>query len=194
MKVTAVTPAAAASDPAHPDHDRWVKETTLKMEIEHAKRLGLPVRAAEAENARMLERSARIAREAKPAQKKKPAAIAPRKTRQQRLIERAVTIRAATPEPSRFELSPCGRCGTCRRCMRERRILLIIQKAKAGDREMSKLAWEISACVLDAQGGTGRFANMLPRDANRVVIEKAESICDRSVRWLGDWRKQRGRK
>ena len=72
--------------------------------------------------------------------------------------------------------------------MRERRILKIIEKGKSGDRVMLALAWEITATALDAKGGAGRFMNMSPADANRAVVAKAESVCDRSIRWLGEWR------
>lgn len=192
MKVSAVTAPDAASDSAHTDHDRWVKERTLQMEIEHAKRLGLPLHAAEAENQRLLERSERIAKDKpqKLTKRKAAPAITPqtsRASRLQRLQERAVTIKAAQPDISPLKLSPCGRCGTCRRCMRERRILAIVEKARAGDRNMLMLAWQITATTLDAKGGAGRFMNMTPEDANRVVIAKAEQVCDMSIRWMGPW-------
>lgn len=92
MKITAVTPSDAASDPKHPDHDRWVKETTLKIEVEHAKRLGLSFRDAETENAYWLQRAEAKARE-------KPGAVPvsktqrKRKTRDERLAERPVSRR-----------------------------------------------------------------------------------------------------
>lgn len=190
MKVTAVPIADGASDPAHPDHDRWVKETTLRMEIEQAKRMGQSLAAAEANNRRLLDRAERIAKDkaARLTKKKSPPAIEQeRKSRLQRLQERAVTVRAAQPLVSPLKLSPCGRCGTCRPCMRERRVLAIIEKARAGDLVMLDMAWKMTACALDAQGGSGRFANVSKSDRDRIVAQVAEEICERSTRWLGKW-------
>jgi hypothetical protein len=185
MKIAAVTAPDAASDPAHPDHDAWVKDHTLKMEIEHAKRVGIPLRVAEAENQRLLERSARIARETSKPKKPKPA---PRTTRQQRHRQRSVTIRAAKPIVPGAAMSPCGRCGVCRRCMRERRILKIIQKGRAGDQFMFSLALEMTATLMNAMNCRGPFKDLSPADSDRMVANAAESICDRSIRWLGEWR------
>lgn len=193
MKIVPVTVDAAASDVAHPDHDRWVKETTLAMEIEQAKRMGVPLSVAERENQRLLERADRIAKDGPQKLTKKKHApgtgqdIEERKSRLQRLQERAVTIRAAQPMVSPLKLSPCGRCGTCRACMRERRVLLIIEKSRQGDRIMLNLAWQMTATAIDANGGVGRFATMSKADRDRVVAQKAEDICERSVRWLGAW-------
>lgn len=190
-EVSAITPVAAAASPSHPDHDRWVKEKTLKMEVEHAKVTGGTLRDAETENNRLLERMDALARTEKaPAAPRKPEPsriVKPRKSREQRMLERAVTINKARPVIDARKLSPCGRCGTCRGCMRERRIFAIILKSKEGDRTMLKLAYEMAQTAISAVGGSGRFAHMTPEQANRVVQRKAEDICDRSVRWLGPW-------
>lgn len=189
MKVTAVTPADNASDPKHPDHDRWVKETTLKMEVEHAKRVGLPLRVAEAENLRLLERSEQIAKSQKPATKKKPAAVTadmPRKGHRQRVLERGVTVKKAGPEISLLKLSPCGRCGTCRNCMRERRVLLIVQKRK-DDAFLGALANRLFIAGLHASARVGKFKGLSKRDVDRALTVQAESACDASVRLLGNW-------
>lgn len=195
MNVTTVAVSDLASDPSHPDHDRWVKETTLKMEVEQAKRAGLPLSFAEANNRRLLERAERIAKDKPNALTKKTSQQKRteeeerqvRKSRLQRLQERAVTIKAAQPLVSPLKLSPCGRCGTCRPCMRERRVLKIIEKSREGDLVMLNLAWQMTATAVDANGGAGRFAGMNKEDRDRIVAAKAESICDQSVRWLGKW-------
>lgn len=192
MKVSAVTPAADASDPTHPDHDRWVKDRTLKMEIDHAKAVGLPLRHAEAENLRLLDRAERIARDSKPAPRKtKPAAITPdmpRKGHRQRMLERGVTIKQATPEVSILKLSPCGRCGTCRNCMRERRVLLIVQKRK-DDAYLAHLAGNLFMAGLHASARTGKFKGLVKRDVDRKLTAMAEEACDLSVSRLGEWRR-----
>lgn len=193
MKISAVTVTDGASDPTHPDHDRWVKETTLRMEVENARRLGIPLAVAERENQRLLARAERIAknRPAAPVKKKNPPSITDdreaRKSRLQRLQERAVTVRAAQPLVSPLKLSPCGRCGTCRACMRERRVLKIIEKSREGDLVMRDLAWKMAACAIDASGGAGRFAPLSVADRNRIVTAVAEEVCEVSVRWLGKW-------
>lgn len=189
MKVSAVTPTAAASDPAHPDHESWVKDTTLKMEMEHAKRVGISTRDAEAENARMLERSARIAADATPAKKKgKPAAVTPNMGHAQRKKQRGVTTRFAKPEISLLKLSPCGRCGVCRNCMRERRVLLIVQKRK-DDAFLRALSDSLFMFTLRASGGFGEFKFLSKRDIDRAITAKAEETCNLSIPRLGEWRK-----
>lgn len=183
MKVSAVTPSELASDPTHPDHDRWVKERTLKMEIDHAKAVGLPLRVAEAENIRLLERAERIAREtpAAPVKSKKNVGS------EQRKKDRGVTTKVAKPVPLAVRLSPCGRCGTCRRCFREKRILAMSQKARAGDHKFAVVLWNLGMYAQQAKDGTGPFVGIPPRDANRMVIRKLEEICDATVPQMGPW-------
>lgn len=189
MKIDSVSAPAQASDPKHPDHDRWLKETTLKMEVDHAKAVGLPLRVAEAENLRMLERSERIAKDSKPAPaKKQKAAITPNMGRSQRVKERGVTVKAAKPELSILKLSPCGRCGLCRNCQREKRVMLIASKRKT-DTYMKALSDSLFLFVLNASAGMGRFADMPKRDRDRAIAAKATEVCDASIRLLGEWKK-----
>ncbi len=185
-KVSAVTAPDAASDPAHPDHDRWVKQYTLAMEIEHAKRIGGSIRQAEAENLRLLTRMENMARGANAA-----ATHAPRKSRKQRALDRAVQIRAAMParDPGVLWLksSPCGRCGVCRACMRERRILAISQLTKQRDEWALAVMWRLSLFLLKANSGAGEFAGLSKSDINRRVTAEAERVCDESVKRMGAW-------
>lgn len=188
MKVTAVTPVAAASDPLHPDHDRWVKETTLKMEVEHANRVGRSLRQAENENRFWLERAEAKARGLKdrpgtPKQHK-------RKTREERLAERPVTVRTAKPEAPKTwaRISPCGRCGECIRCRREKRVLLMSQRAKEGDLKFAAILWKLGMLGMNARDLTGPYAEMNVRDANRALIRELEDICDSTVMQWGPWR------
>jgi hypothetical protein len=176
VKVAAVTPVDAARDPAHPDHDRWVKETTLKMEVDHAKAVGLPLRHAEAENLRLLERSERIASDSKPVAEPR------RKPARERIADKGVTVRAAKPEISILKMSPCGRCGTCRNCMRERRVLLIMQKRKD-----DKFLAQIAAGLVCAAMRMGKYANLSKRDYDRAVAATAEAACEASIPRLGKW-------
>lgn len=183
MKIDSVTAPSQASDPKHPDHNRWVKDRTLKMEIDHAKAVGLPLRAAEAENLRMLERSERIARDSKPAPKKdKPAAITPNMGRKKRVQERGVTVRAVDSKIRVPKPSPCGRCGVCRNCMRERRVLLIMQKRK-DDAFLAGLA----KGLIEAAMGVGRYALLSKRDYDRAVTAACEAACEASIPRLGRW-------
>lgn len=154
-----------------------VKDATLKMEVEHAQRLGLPTRVAEAENVRMLERSERIAKDAKPAPAK-------RTDHQQRKADRGVTSKTAKPELSILKLSPCGRCGTCRNCFREKRVLLIIQKRKE-DRFLGRLAQTLISAALRV----GKYSLLSERDFSRAIAATAEEACNLSVPRLGEWRK-----
>lgn len=188
MKVSAVTPSADASDPSHPDHDRWVKDVTLKREAEWANRLGLPIRVAEQENQRLLE----LAERKQPGKQK----ATKRKARQAnhnighaaRAANRGVTKTAPRPMVANAHLSPCGRCGTCHRCKRERRVAAMCVRANQGDMRFVGVLWRLWAFAAAAKAGTGKFAEMTPGDANRAVIRKLEEVCDQTVSVMGEWR------
>lgn len=187
MTVSAVTATDAASDPKHPDHDRWVKEQTLAMEIAHAQRMGGTLRDAETENSRLLLRMEAIARY------EKPAITKPRKSRRQRLLDRAVEVREALPRPATLTWlgsSPCGRCGLCRACMREKRILAISHLAtKQRDAWALKSMWGIALMLYKVTGQAGEFKGLSKSDAQRRVVAAAEKICDESAARLGAWLK-----
>jgi hypothetical protein len=188
VKISAVTPDDAASDPAHPDHDRWVKDRTLAMEARHAAVQGRTFRQAETENAFWLARAEAMARGhkdpvGKPQQRK-------RKTREERLANRPVQVRAAKPEKpvTLARLSPCGRCGICRACKREKRVLLISQRAKQGDMKFVTIMWRLSVDGMHALTCSGRFKGLTKRDANRKLMAELEDICDSTVMQMGPWR------
>lgn len=156
------------------------------MEVEHAKRIGKTFRDAESENIRLLERMEALARLEKP--KAKPSV--PRKSRRQRMLERAVEVRQALPKPKTLTWlgsSPCGRCGVCRACRREKRILAITNLAKQRDEWALKSMWWISLMLLRAQAKTGEFTGKNKTDANRIVTAAAEKLCEDSVSRLGRW-------
>lgn len=179
MKVTAVTPPDAASSPDHPDHDRWVKETTLRMEVEHAQRLGLGLRHAEEENARLLARAEAKAAAA-PAPVKRP--VSPSDARAKRHADRGITRRAALKAPR----PECG-CGLCLLCRRKLRVLAIFQ-ARASAPAMKSLGDDLFAAFLSASTGIGSYKGLSKRDAKRALSVKIDAICDRSVPLLGAWR------
>lgn len=187
MKVTAVTPTDAASDPLHPDHDRWVKETTLAVEVAHAQRVGKTFRDAEAENAYWLNRAEAKAREAKPVPAAKPR---PRKDREQRAQARGVAVRPGKigPEPTLRQLSPCGRCGVCRACRRERRIYqLAISYKQTRDEKIKRTLDGLFFLSMQARDLTGPFHGMSRTDAERVLVRKLEDICDSTIPSMGEW-------
>lgn len=186
MKVEAVAPAADASSPAHPDHDRWVKERTLQMEVEHAERLGLTFRDAEAENLRQLERSEAIAKAAPivtPATNRQ----APRDGHGERVAKRGVFKRAPKPTVRNARLSPCGRCGLCRHCKIERRLFLMCQKAKAKDLKYVVVMWRLGMMGEQAAKRIGPFFGMSKRDADRKLVRILEDACDATVPSMGPW-------
>lgn len=190
MKVQAVTPVESASDPKHPDHDRWVKETTLKMEVEHAKRVGLSLRDAETENAHWLQRAEALAREAKPAAPAPSKEQRKRKTREERLAERPVERRVAKGPPRTWKnTSPCGRCGTCRGCKREKRIYAIAVAARRdGDQVYKEALNTLWLHSMSAQNLTGTYAGMTKRDALRRLVRRMEDLCDSTIMQMGPWR------
>lgn len=181
MKVTAVTPPDAASDPAHPDHDRWVKDVTLRREVEHAQLVGLPLHVAESENQRLLERADRIAKEQKP--KCKPSA-APSAARAKRHAERGITKRAPKKQPVRRECA----CGTCMPCKRKIRMLAIFARQRGGDATMRPLIYDMMAATMSATAGIGPFKGLARGAVHRLLAHKIDTICDRSIATLGTWR------
>lgn len=190
MKVTAVTPVAAASNPSHPDHARWVKEQTLAIEARNAAATGLSFRAAETENTRQLERLA--------ARKQKPKA--PKKQRvdttAEQLAAAGVTKRVAKPR----RLAPMPACKLCRKCVwckRSLRMSQIARRAKEEDVRARALMDEIMAITFaamsrkdyrDALSRELPFSRITGTDVDKAVTQGIEWVCDRSVTFMGQWR------
>jgi hypothetical protein len=147
------------------------------MEVEHAERVGKSLRQAEAENAHWLERADRLAqtqRNPKPLRQKNAG-------RDQRMQERGVTV--AAPKISKLKPSPCGRCGVCRNCMRERRVLLIMQKRNDGP-----FYSNLANTLKHAAYRLGKFAGLRKGDYERAVTAACEAACDETISRLGEWK------
>jgi hypothetical protein len=190
VKITAVTPVAAAANPSHPDHARWVKEQTLAIEAQHANKLGLSIRTAEVENSRQLERLAN--RKRKPAAPKKPKRI----DTPEQLAKQGVTQRVAKPL-KRAPLPACKLCGLCLWCKRSRRISEILRHARELDMRAVGLANEVTAITAaalarndykDALGRELPFSRITGHDVDKAVTMGIEWVCDRSVSFMGQWR------
>lgn len=190
MTIAAVTPVAAAADPKHPDHARWVKDRTLAMEAEHAKVLGLSARDAETANMRNLDRlasrsSARPARKAKPAQ---PARPEPART------DPRVTKRVA--KPRKMPVLRCGFCGVCKTCKRNLRVGQIMQRRAQQEPLGIQLANALTIMVLAHDlrkifkdcGAEYPFDRLTGHARNAALVAATERICDRSSVAWGDWR------
>lgn len=178
MKITAVTAPAEASSPTHPDHDRWVKDVTLAREMEWAKTVGIPTRVAEAENQRLLELSAKQAKDAPApakAKRKEPAPV------DHRGVTRRVASPIATPKSP-----PCKHCGKCRVCRRTSRVMTVIHRRKESP-ALDALALRMFVSALQAQAGIGKFKGLKQRDVERALTLEMESVCDASIRHLGAW-------
>jgi hypothetical protein len=157
-----------------------IKDATLKMEVEHAKRVGLPLRVAEANNIRLLERSEQIAKAAKPKAKKQ-------KARPAAVDAKGVTRRAVAASPIAVPRTPpCKHCGICRLCRRMKRALAIIHRRKESP-ALDALALRMFVSALQAQTQIGKFKGLTKRDADRALVVEIESICDASVKHLGAW-------
>jgi hypothetical protein len=180
VKVSAVNVPDSASDPAHPEHDRWVKERTLKMEIDHARAVGLSLRDAEAENIRLLERTEQIAKNTPAPAKKQKQNIG----HNERLTQRGVTKRAVGREKPESKRCSCGRCAGC---MRAQRIMLIMQRGRE-DSSIGDLAKKLMLVSLQASSGTGQFLGLNKRDRERALHVYVDAVCDASARLLGAWR------
>ena len=190
MKITAPTPSDAARNPSHPDHARWVKEQTLKLEIQDAQTQGLSSRDAEIKNTRQLERLAARKR-------RKPQ---PKKTRidttAEQLAAAGVTKRVAKPR----KLAPMPACKLCRRCVwckRSLRLSQIARRAKEDDLRARALMDEIMAITFaamsrkdyrDALGRELPFSRIIGHDVDKAVTQGLEWACDRSTSFMGQWR------
>jgi len=190
VKVTAVTPSAAAASPSHPDHARWVKEQTLAIEANHANARGLSGRHAEIENTRQLERLAN--RKRKPPKKKK---TAPSPTAEQ-LAKEGVTVRAA-PKRKVFSMPPCKLCRKCVWCKRAIRVSHIGVRARQEDLRARALQDELNAIMIaairgrdykDAIGRELPFSRIVGHDVDKAVTQGIEWVCDRSASYMGQWR------
>lgn len=195
MTIKAVTPSDAARSPNHPDHARWVKEQTLKLEADHAAAVGLSGRDAEVANLANLERMDARKRQDKPKQRKKKVDAAKREVTHADLIKAGVTKK--TPEIRKVKPRACGYCGVCVSCRREVRVRLIMGKAREGDTLATSLCWELAAIVFAKQKRTdyrdylGRefpFSRLQGADVRKASNRAVDLICDRSVRLLGEWR------
>lgn len=190
MKVTSVTPTAAAASPSHPDHARWVKEQTLKVEAEYAQKLGLSSRVAEIENQRQLERLAN--RKQKPRKPK-----APKKIDSPEAVAAAGVTQRVAPKRRPIAIPSCKWCGLCLRCKREMRLSMITAKARELDQRAIALTAELVAIGFAANGrrdyrdALGRelpFSRLKGHDRDKAVTQGAEWVCDRSVSFMGQWR------
>lgn len=196
MSVKAVTPSDAAKAPNHPDHARWVKDVTVKREHEHAIMTGGTARDAEKANALSLERLDARKRHAKPQKPKKKVDAAKREVTHADLIAAGVTKKPATIR--KVEARACNFCGLCKRCRRELRVSQIMAKAREGDRRAHALTMELVAVMFAAQrrvdykDAIGRelpFSRLHGLARDRAATAGVENACDRSVSFLGEWRK-----
>jgi hypothetical protein len=190
VKVTAVTPSAAASNPSHPDHARWVKEQTFKIEAENARNLGLSSRVAEIENTRQLERLAARKRR-KPVTKKARRIDTP-----EQLAKEGVTVKAA-PKRKAPKLPPCKLCRVCVWCRRAIRVSHIGLRARQNDLRAVDLQNELNAIMIaaisrkdyrDAIARELPFSRITGHDVDKAVTQGIEWVCDRSVSFMGQWR------
>jgi hypothetical protein len=190
VKVSAVTPLPAAANPQHPDHARWVKDQTLKIEMNHVRSVGGSARDAETNNMRALERLAN--RKQRPQAKKKTKKI----DTAEQLAKQGVTQRVA-PVKNLPPLPLCKLCGHCVRCKRELRMSQIMTKARQQDPKALQLLTELVAIGFaanarkdykDALGRELPFSRLKGHDLNRAVTAGADWVCDRSVSFMGQWR------
>lgn len=190
MKITAVTPNAAAANPSHPDHARWVKEQTLKIETNHARSVGLSLRDAETNNIIQLERLAN--RKRRPRAAKKPRKdITP-----DLLASSGVTVRPAKARKL-APLPPCKLCKRCVWCKRSLRMSQIATRSRQQDARAVALMHELTAIMFAANRGRDYkdslsrelpFSRITGRDVDKAVTQGIEWVCDRSVSFMGQWR------
>ena len=157
-----------------------LKDATLKMEMDHAKAVGLSSRDAEAENVRMLERSEQLA-------KTQPSA--PKKSKEERKEEvRGRVVKRSFQEDERWNKPKQCRCERCIGCRRRLRIVEIMQKARH-DPFLGGLAQKLMFASLQASGGVGAFAGLSKPEREKRLNACVNEVCDASVKALGGWRK-----
>lgn len=201
MSVKIVTPSDAAASPSHPEHARWVKERTLKIEAEHALRSGLTFRDAESNNSKNLTRLDARKRLPKPKRKKRKQqqSTAPRNEEHARLAAAGVIKRPAPPQIAKPNVSPCNWCGLCLPCKREARLRMIMTSARLEGIGSApyRLTMELVAITFaasakrdykDALGRELPFSRLTGVDRVRARIAGAEWVCDRSTSFMGEWR------
>jgi len=190
VSVKAVTPSTAAASPSHPEHARWVKDQTLKIESEYARKLGLSSRDAETENLRNLERLSN--RKQKPRKPK-----APRKIDSPEAVAASGVTQRAAPKKPKILPPSCKWCGLCLRCKREIRLTQITAKARELDQRAIALTAELVAIGFaanarrdykDALGRELPFSRLKGHDRDKAVTAGAEWVCDRSTAFMGQWR------
>lgn len=194
MTIKLVTPSADASDPKHPEHARWVKDRTLKIEADHARATGLSYADAERSNSRQLERLAN--RRAYASIPKPPKAK--RELNKAELLASGVTRKPAPKRAPLGQAPKCKWCGICHLCKRTRRMVAIMRLAQLGDTRANSLRMELTAISfaeqknVDYRDHLGRevaFSRMTTQhDRNRGVTAAIEWVCDRSVSFMGEWR------
>lgn len=196
MTVKAVTPAPDASNPAHPDHARWVKEKTLEMEVRHAQTVGGTFRDAETqnnaalirlENRRARKRLSRQGRKREIAAQRK---IAGREITRKELSDAGVTRRPASPILKPPPIAAVDRPWAFR-------IARIMELGRQGDRRAIQLALEVVAIKMavsakrdykDAVGRELPFSRLRGASVHRAVRAGMEWVCERSIPLLGAWR------
>lgn len=196
MSVKLITPSAAAANPSHPDHARWVKEQTLEREVAHAKARGLSLRDAEKFNAHHLERlSNRRARTKAPKKKTKRDAVQRDITHEQLaaagITKKVPVARAQPPMP------PCKLCRQCVWCKRTFRLSQIATRARQLEPKAVSLVSELVAIQFaanqrkdykDAIGRELPFSRLKGADIDKAVNAGIEWVCDRSTSFMGQWR------
>jgi hypothetical protein len=201
MTIAAAKPSPAAASPKHPEHARWVKDQTLKIEVDHARAMGGTYRDAEVANERSLARLAGRRRDRArpdPVPRKAPPSAA---ERQAKRAAEGVTFQPVAPV-TLIPAPKCKACGRCIRCRREERTKLILQKGREGDPAMQWLALNFVAILFGLQKRTdtkiaptrrsrGRevpFSRMRHQQRINAFLDAAAAICDWSARMLGSWR------
>jgi hypothetical protein len=200
--IVGVSPARTAQDPKHPDHARWVKDHTLKMEAEHAQKTGQVFRNAETANLRNLERldGRKRVRPSQPRRPKKSAGER-REERAKQLRDQGVFVNPVAKVIPAAAAS-CNKCGQCERCRREARLIAIAAKAREGDLAMMFLMDQCTALVLASQKRIDAkiaptinsprrvvpFSLLGTRERNRLFVSALNAICNWSVRSLGAWK------
>lgn len=165
------------------------------MEVRHAALTGKSLRDAEDANAAALRRLE--SRKQQPAKISAPRA---RKFEHKEITKKelkAASVTRRPAKPQRHVAPACKFCGHCRWCKRFQRTQAIMRKAREGDADMLFLTHELVGLALaaqskadyrDALGVEYPFSRIAGFTATRAVNAGVESVCDRSVRWLGTWR------
>lgn len=199
--VSAGTLTPDQADPAHPEHQRWVKETLVADEVERVRKLpgghNVTHDAIDRKIAEDVRRHYAREREGDfdkaPAPKREAKVADPAAAEAEASgmrLSRCEVADDTKPDIAKPPSMPCGFCGTCRACARTRRIIELVRTYKDSDGNVMAaypgIAGQIVKLYWLHKAKLGPFREVASvRDRRRIFNRMIEDICDSSNAVVG---------